>query len=97
MISSNFPEMERGTKDREVVKSGRNLKAEEEYGLGKLCFSGLMGLVAAIAAVCTTMLSFSVGWRYFWLAVCIGGFLLAVLGVVLFFQRPKLQSPTEYR
>jgi hypothetical protein len=78
----------------EVVKSRRNLKAEDEYGLGKLCFAGVMGLVAAIAAVCTTTLPCPAGWRYFWLAVCICGFLLAIIGVVLFFQPPKLQSPT---
>ena len=81
-------------KKREVAKSERYLKAEEEYGLGKLCFSGLMGLLAAIAAVCTTMLPLAVGWRYFWLAVCVGGFLLAVFGLVLFLQRPDQQSPT---
>jgi uncharacterized protein involved in exopolysaccharide biosynthesis len=54
----------------------------------------MMGLAAAVAAVFTTMLPLPVGWRYFWLAVCVASFLLAVIGVVLFSQRPKLESRT---
>ena len=80
-------------KKREVDISGRTLKAEDRYALSKLCFATAMGLAAAIAAVLTTMLPLSVGWRYFWLAVCVASFLLAMIGVVLFSQRPTLDSP----
>jgi hypothetical protein len=75
-------------KKREVAISGQTLKAEESYGLQKLCFATLMGLVAAIAAAFTTMLPLSVGWRYFWLAACVASFALAMIGVVLFSRRP---------
>jgi len=75
-------------KKREVAISGQTLKAEESYGLQKLCFATLMGLVAAIAAAFTTMLPLSVGWRYFWFAACVASFALAMIGVVLFSRRP---------
>jgi hypothetical protein len=79
-------------KKREVAVSGRTLKAEDSYGLSKLCFATAMGLAAAIAAVFTTMLPLSSGWRYFWLAVCVASFVLAMMGVVFFFQRPTPES-----
>lgn len=75
-------------KKREVVISGQTLKAEESYGLHKLCFATVMGLAAAVAAVFTTMLPLSVGWRYFWLADCVASFALAMIGVLLFSRRP---------
>jgi hypothetical protein len=81
-------------KKREVAVSARTLKTEDTYGLGKLCFATAMGLASAIAAVFTTMLPLSVGWRYFWLAVCVASFVLAVIGVVLFSQRPTPESAT---
>jgi hypothetical protein len=37
-------------KKREAAISGQTLRAEESYGLQKLCFATVMGLVAAIAA-----------------------------------------------
>jgi membrane protein implicated in regulation of membrane protease activity len=79
-------------KKRDVAISGRTLKAEESYGLGKLCFATAMGLAAAVAAVFTTMLPMAVGWRYVWLTVCVASFLLAMVAVVLFSQRPKPES-----
>jgi hypothetical protein len=79
-------------KKRETIVSGKTLKAEDSYGLSKLCFATVMGLAAAIAAVFTTMLPLPTGWRYFWLAVCVASFVLAMIGVVLFSQRPTLQS-----
>jgi hypothetical protein len=79
-------------KKREVAVSGRTLKAEDSHGLSKLCFATAMGLAAAIAAVFTTMLPLSPGWRYFWLAVCVASFVLAMIGVVLFSQRPTPES-----
>jgi len=80
-------------KKREVAVSGRTLKAEDSYGLSKLCFATAMGLAAAIAAVFTSMLPLSSGWRYFWLAVCVASFVLAMIGVVLFSRRPTPEFP----
>jgi len=50
-------------KKRDAAISGQTLKAEENYGLQKLCFATLMGLAAAVAAVFTTMLPLSAGWQ----------------------------------
>ena len=75
-------------KKREVAVSGRILKTEDRYGLGKLCFATAMGLAAAIAAVFTTMLPLSAGWQYFWLAICLATFLLAIVAVVSLFSAP---------
>jgi len=80
-------------KKREVAVSGKTLKAEDSYGLSKLCFATVMGLAAAIAAVFTTMLPLSPGWRCFWLAVCVASFVLAISGVVLVTQRPTPKLP----
>jgi VIT1/CCC1 family predicted Fe2+/Mn2+ transporter len=79
-------------KKREVAVSERTLKAEDSYGLSKLCFATVMGLAAAVAAVFTTMLPLPAGWRYFWLAVCVASFVLAMTGVVLFSHRPTPES-----
>jgi hypothetical protein len=83
-------------KEGKTVSSKRNLKAEDAYGLAQLCFATAMGLTSAIAAIFTTMLPLSVGLRYFWLAVCVVTFLLAIVAVALFFQRPitKLEGPS---
>jgi hypothetical protein len=74
--------------------SGQNLKAIDAYGLGQLSLATAMGLASFAAAMFTTMLPLSVGWRYFWLAVCVTAFLLAIAAVVLFFRPPGRESPT---
>jgi hypothetical protein len=74
--------------------SGRNLKAADAYGLGQLSLATAMGLASFAAAMFTTMLPLSEGWRYFWLAVCVTAFLLAIAAVVLFFRPPGRKSPT---
>ncbi|HEX3446138.1 MAG TPA: hypothetical protein VHS80_15575 [Chthoniobacterales bacterium] len=81
-------------KKQRVVRSLGTLKAEDGYGIAKLCFATAMGLVAFIAAVFTTTLPLSLGWRYLWLAVCVACFLLAMIGVVLFSQRPAEPQAT---
>jgi hypothetical protein len=82
-----------------MKKQGTNrslgsLKAEDGYGIGKLCFATIMGLLAFVAAVFTTTLPLLLGWRYLWLAVCVASFLLAMTGVVLFSQRPAERQST---
>jgi membrane protein implicated in regulation of membrane protease activity len=75
-------------KKQRTTRSLGTLKAEDGYRIGKLCFATTMGLMAFVAAVFTTTLPLSLGWRYLWLAVCVASFLLAMIGVVLFSRRP---------
>jgi hypothetical protein len=44
---------------------------------------------AFIAAMFTTVLTLSAGWRYFWLLICLATFGQAVIAVVLFFRSYK--------
>jgi hypothetical protein len=81
-------------KKQKAARSLGTLKAEDGYGITKLCFATAMGLMAFVAAVFTTMLPLSLGWRYLWLAVCVACFLLAVIGVILFFQPPAEPQAT---
>jgi CHASE2 domain-containing sensor protein len=81
-------------KKRRAARSIRTLGVEDGYGIGKLCFATAMGLISYVAAVFTTTLPLSLTWRYLWLAVCVACFLLAVIGVVLFFQRPAEPQAT---
>jgi hypothetical protein len=81
-------------KKQKTIPSLGSLKAEDGYGLGKLCFATIMGLMAFIAAVFTTTLPLPLGWRYLWLAVCVASFLLAMTEVVLFSRRPVERQST---
>jgi hypothetical protein len=63
-------------KKQRTSRSLGTLKAEDGYGIGKLCFATIMGLMAFVAAVFTTTLPLSLGWRYLWLAVCVASFLI---------------------
>jgi hypothetical protein len=81
-------------KKQRTTRSLGSLKAEDGYGIGKLCFATIMGLMAFVAAVFTTTLPLPLGWRYLWLAVCVASFLLAMTGVVLFSQRPAERQST---
>ncbi|HXO95985.1 MAG TPA: hypothetical protein VN857_05320 [Chthoniobacterales bacterium] len=75
-------------KENEAGSPERNLKAVDAYGLVQLCFATVMGLASAVAAVFTTMLPLSAGWQYFWLAICLATFLLAIVAVVSLFSAP---------
>jgi membrane protein implicated in regulation of membrane protease activity len=81
-------------KKQRTARSLGTLKAEDGYGIDKLCFATVMGLIAFVAAVFTTTLPLSAGWRYLWLSVCVASFLLAMTGVVLFSQRPAERQST---
>jgi len=59
----------------------------DDYAFATLCFTTVMGLLAIVAAMFTTMLPLPDTWRYFWLAVCVVSFVLTVIGIVLFFRR----------
>ena len=66
----------------------REDEAADAYGLGWLCFTAAMGLGSALAAVFTTMLPLSTGWRYLWLCACLAAILLSGVGLIHFFERP---------
>jgi hypothetical protein len=59
----------------------------DDYAFATLCFTTVMGLVAIVAAMFTTMLPLPDAWRYFWLATCVVTFALTLIGIVLFFRR----------
>jgi hypothetical protein len=67
----------------------------DDYAFATLCFTTVMGLVAFIAAMFTTMLPLPDTWRYFWLASCVVTFALSVIGVVLLFQRNRALQRKE--
>ena len=46
----------------------------------RLILAALSGLISAFAAICTTVIYSTVlGWRNFWLAVCVVGFVALVV------------------
>jgi hypothetical protein len=49
--------------------------AREKAVMNRLMLAALCGLISAFAAILTTVLYSTVlEWRYFWLAVCVAGF-----------------------
>ena len=55
--------------------------AREKAVMNRLMLAALFGLISAFAAILTTVVYATVlEWRYFWLAVCIAGF----VGLVVF-------------
>ncbi len=55
--------------------------AREKAVMNRLMLAALFGLISAFAAILTTMIYLTVlEWRYFWLAVCVAGF----VGLVVF-------------
>jgi hypothetical protein len=55
--------------------------AREEAVMNRLMLAALFGLISAFGAILTTVVYATVlEWRYFWLAVCIAGF----VGLVAF-------------
>jgi hypothetical protein len=68
------------------LKSERSVGAPEGPSLALLCFTTLFGLLSIVAAIFTTMLPLSAGWRYFWLIICLFAFALSLICIVLFEQ-----------
>jgi hypothetical protein len=71
---------------RRRLTFGGTFEMPDDYAFAMLFFTTLMGLVAFVAAMFTTMLPLPDFWRYFWLAVCIVSFGLSVVGIVLLFR-----------
>ena len=67
----------------------RSIEPREERSIALLCFTTINGLLSFVAAMFTTMLPLSAGWRYFWLIICLATFGLSLIGVVLFCQSYK--------
>ena len=71
------------------LKSERSVGAPEGRSLALLCFTTLFGLLSIVAAMFTTMLPLSAGWRYFWLIICLFAFALSLTCIILFEQSYK--------
>jgi hypothetical protein len=73
------------------LDSESTLETPDDYAFATLCFTTVMGLLAIVAAMFTTMLPLPDTWRYFWLAVCVVCFVLTVIGIVLLFRSKASQ------
>ena len=62
----------------------RSVEVPEDHSLELLCFTTVSGLLSFVAAMFTTMLPLSAGWRYFWLVICLVTFALSLIGLVRF-------------
>jgi uncharacterized transporter YbjL len=79
LLHTKYPSVE--SRD---VSSERSVEVTEKRSLALLCFITPTGLLSILAAMFTTMLPLSAGWRYFWLAICLVTFGLLLTWVVLF-------------
>jgi hypothetical protein len=65
--------------DRESTSPGADVRASttarEKAVTTRLILCTLSGLISGFAAICATIIySTALEWRYFWLAVCVAGF-----------------------
>jgi hypothetical protein len=89
LLHTKYPSVER------VVSSERSVEVTEKRSLALLCFTTLSGLLSFVAAMFTTMLPLSAGWRYFWLVICVVTFGLCVSCDVLFILSYKTCKPGD--
>jgi hypothetical protein len=66
------------------IPSEQSVEVREDHSLALLCFTTVNGLLAFVAAMFTTMLTSSAGWRYFWLVICLVSFALSLIALVRF-------------
>ena len=62
----------------------QSVKVTEKRSWALLCFITASGLLSIVAAMFTTMLPLSAGWRNIWLVICLVTFGLLMTGVFLF-------------
>jgi hypothetical protein len=62
----------------------RSVETREERSIALLWFTTINGLLSFVAAMFTTMLPLSAGWRYFWLFICLATFGLSLIGLFCF-------------
>src|SRR5258708_33642002 len=77
------------------LKSERSVGAPKGRSLALLCFTTLFGLLSIVAAMFTTILPLSAGWRYFWLIICLFVFALSLTCIILFEQSYTLKLSIE--
>ena len=65
-------------------KPEASVRTSEKRSIVRLFQTMIFGLLSAVAAIFTTMLSSTAGGRAFWLMICLFAFALAVRGIVLF-------------
>ena len=75
--------------------SKRSVELSEKHSLALLCFTTANGLLSFVAAMFTTMLTLSAGWRYFWLVICRATFGPSLVGTVLFCLSYKKNKPGD--
>jgi hypothetical protein len=66
------------------LKPEQSAGSSEGRSLVRLCVTAAFGLISIVSAVFTTLLPLSVGWRSFWLTICLFGLALAITSIVLF-------------
>jgi fatty acid desaturase len=66
------------------LKSERSVGAPKRRSLARLCFTAFFGLISTVAAINTSVLTLSAGWRYFWLTICLFALTLTLTGIILF-------------
>jgi len=60
---------------RDLEDNQASTAAREKAVTTRLILCTLSGLISGFAAICATMIySTALEWRYFWLAVCVAGF-----------------------
>jgi hypothetical protein len=75
--------------------SKRSVELSEKHSLALMCFFTANGLLSFIAAMFTTMLTLSAGWRYLWLVICLATFGFSLVGTVLFCLSYKKNKPGD--
>jgi hypothetical protein len=83
-----------------TMKKSSSPKSETQllrHSLALLCFTTASGLLGFVSAMFTTMLPLSVGWRYFWLAICVAALGCALIGLVRFILSYRRDKPDDVR
>jgi fatty acid desaturase len=73
------------------LKSERSVGAPRRRSQARLCLTAFFGLISVVAAINTTVLTLSAGWRYFWLTICVFALALTLTCIVLFERSYKKQ------
>jgi hypothetical protein len=74
----------------------KSSKATRAAVMTRLMLAALAGLISAFASICTTVIYSTVlGWRNFWLGVCVAGFVALVVFLWMACKRSK--GPEVYK
>jgi hypothetical protein len=75
--------------------SERSVEVPEKHSLELFCLTAANGLLSFLAAMFTTKLRLSAGWRNFWLVICLVTFAFSPVGIVLFCLSYKGNKPAD--